>query len=118
LQFSDIDLSCRECGSGFLFTAGEQDYYIQKGLQNIPARCPECRRKRWEQANIGVEPTALPRTVPEVTAVSCAECGQPTTVPFKPKQNLPVFCKGCYLKRKEKMAMWEQAAAGKVSATG
>jgi CxxC-x17-CxxC domain-containing protein len=105
LEFSDIDLSCRECGSGFLFTAGEQDYYIQKGLQNKPARCPQCRRKRWEQASTGLEPAAQPRAIPEVTEVSCAECEQLTTVPFKPKQNLPVFCKPCYLKRKEAVAI-------------
>jgi len=58
MQFPDKELSCRDCGTTFLFTAGEQDYYLQKGLENLPKRCAVCRRKRWEEASAGVETEA------------------------------------------------------------
>ncbi|MEJ2739105.1 MAG: zinc-ribbon domain containing protein [Dehalococcoidia bacterium] len=42
LDTSDIKLVCRECGKGFLFTEGEQEFYKNKGL-TTPSRCPDCR---------------------------------------------------------------------------
>lgn len=32
--------------------------------------------------------------------VVCAECGQTTTVPFKPAGNRPVYCRDCYRAKK------------------
>jgi CxxC-x17-CxxC domain-containing protein len=26
----------------------------------------------------------------------CAQCGTPTTVPFKPRGDRPVYCRACY----------------------
>lgn len=46
---SDIKLVCRECGKGFLFTEGEQEFYKNKGL-TTPSRCPECRVTKRSQA--------------------------------------------------------------------
>lgn len=42
----DIKLVCVDCGGEFLFTVGEQEYYKEKGLENQPKRCPECRRAK------------------------------------------------------------------------
>ena len=42
----DITLVCKDCGNEFVWTAGEQEFYQQKGLVNQPVRCPECRKKR------------------------------------------------------------------------
>lgn len=42
----DRILKCKECGRDFVFTAGEQEFYTQKGFQNEPARCPPCRHAR------------------------------------------------------------------------
>ena len=107
MQFPDKELLCRDCSKTFLFTAGEQDYYLQKGLENLPKRCTVCRRKRWEEASAGLEPEAKPRAVPVITELSCAECGIPTTVPFKPRLNLPTYCKPCYLKIKTVVTVQE-----------
>jgi len=30
----------------------------------------------------------------------CAECGQETTVPFKPREDRPVYCRDCYTSRR------------------
>lgn len=42
----DKTLQCKDCGAEFVFTAGEQAFYKEKGFENEPQRCPECRRAR------------------------------------------------------------------------
>jgi ssDNA-binding Zn-finger/Zn-ribbon topoisomerase 1 len=46
MAYTDCILTCRDCGKEFVFTAGEQEFYSQKGFLNNPVRCPECRRAR------------------------------------------------------------------------
>src|SRR5919109_770086 len=46
VDFVDRTLTCRECNQPFIWTAGEQQFYQEKGLLNIPARCPDCRAAR------------------------------------------------------------------------
>lgn len=46
MSYTDRILVCRDCGKNFIFTAGEQEFYSQKGFLNDPVRCPECRRAR------------------------------------------------------------------------
>lgn len=46
MSFEDRILVCRDCGNEFVFTAGEQEFYAQKGFLNDPVRCPDCRRAR------------------------------------------------------------------------
>jgi CxxC-x17-CxxC domain-containing protein len=98
MHFSDKNLTCRECGKTFLFTAGEQDFFQQKGLVNEPGRCPECRAKRRANASTnGQVPADTPvSSVREVSTVICAECGKETTVPFRPRLARPVYCAECF----------------------
>ena len=42
-MFEDKTLVCKDCGKEFVFTAGEQEFYAEKGFQNEPMRCKECR---------------------------------------------------------------------------
>ncbi len=49
---SDRTLTCRDCGQEFTFTAGEQDFYTQRGFSD-PQRCPSCRSARKQQRNTG-----------------------------------------------------------------
>ena len=42
----DKTLTCRDCNQEFVFTAGEQEFYKEKGFENEPVRCPDCRRAR------------------------------------------------------------------------
>ncbi len=46
MSYSDMTITCRDCGKEFVFTAGEQEFYAQKGFLNEPVRCPECRKAR------------------------------------------------------------------------
>jgi CxxC-x17-CxxC domain-containing protein len=34
------------------------------------------------------------------TTATCSQCGKETTVPFKPTQGRPVYCKECFQARK------------------
>ena len=45
-MYEDKTLVCKDCGNEFVFTAGEQEFYAEKGFTNEPQRCKECRDKR------------------------------------------------------------------------
>src|SRR5687767_13445618 len=53
MSFDDRNLTCRDCGNQFTFTAGEQEFYAQKGFTNEPTRCPSCRQARKAQSGGG-----------------------------------------------------------------
>ena len=44
----DRTLTCRDCGQQFVFTAGEQAFYQERGFSD-PQRCPSCRQARKQQ---------------------------------------------------------------------
>lgn len=44
--YKDMELTCRSCGVSFIFTAGEQEFYADKGFLHEPTRCPKCRTRR------------------------------------------------------------------------
>ena len=92
MSFQDKTLQCADCGQQFTFTAGEQEFYESRGLQNEPKRCPECRRTRktQRQGNSGY------RSERQMFPVICAECGKETEVPFEPREDRPVYCSECY----------------------
>ena len=88
MDFADRILKCIDCGAEFVFTAGEQLFFYDKQFKNDPKRCKACKAKR---ANGG------PRVRTE-TRTHCSECGEETTVPFKPTQGRPVLCRSCFQK--------------------
>ena len=88
VSFSDRTLQCRDCGRDFLFTAGEQEFYQTRGLQNEPRRCPECRAARRT-----TEGNGRTRAMHDVI---CSNCGKQTQVPFVPTGARPVYCLDCF----------------------
>lgn len=60
MEFTDRTLTCRECDKSFVWTAGEQQFYQEKGLANVPARCPDCRANRKARLGLGVVCLAKP----------------------------------------------------------
>lgn len=90
-MFEDKTLTCKDCGNDFVFTAGEQEFYAEKGFVNEPQRCKACRDARKAAAK-------APRENHEAI---CAECGKACTVPFKPTEGRPVYCSECFAKRSE-----------------
>lgn len=48
---ADRTLKCKDCGADFIFTEGEQAFYKEKGFENDPVRCLDCRRARKAKRN-------------------------------------------------------------------
>lgn len=46
MEFTDKTIICKECGKEFVFSAKEQEFYKQKGLEHEPKRCKDCRQKK------------------------------------------------------------------------
>ncbi len=89
-MYADKTLKCKECGCEFVFTAGEQEFYAEKGFVNEPQRCKACRDAR-RNAN---------RPEREMYEAVCAECGQTCKVPFQPREDRPVYCSECFARRR------------------
>ena len=87
-MYSDKTLVCKECGNEFVFTAGEQEFYAEKGFTNEPQRCKACRDARKSARG-----DRGPRQMFEAV---CAECGKTCQVPFEPKNDRPVYCSECF----------------------
>ncbi len=41
----DLHLSCRLCGEAFVFSSGEQELQRLRGVERVPTRCSQCRRR-------------------------------------------------------------------------
>ncbi|MBC8531849.1 zinc-ribbon domain containing protein [Gehongia tenuis] len=88
-MYEDKTLICKDCGAEFVFTAGEQEFYAEKGFMNEPARCKACRdsRKNARRAEGGQR---------EMHDAVCAACGAPCKIPFVPKNDRPIYCSECF----------------------
>ena len=94
MEYHDRVLKCVECSAEFVFTAGEQMFFADKGFKNEPKRCKACKSKRGASTNTtGNSQRAETRT-------TCSQCGKETTVPFKPTQGRPVYCRECFQQRR------------------
>ena len=107
---ADKTLTCRDCGTQFTFTEGEQDFYAQKGYTE-PGRCPDCRAAKKASRNDGGYGGSYSggggggsygggggygRSERTMTQVTCANCGKETQVPFVPRGDKPVYCSDCF----------------------
>jgi len=90
-MYEDKKLVCKECGQEFIFTAGEQEFYAERGFANEPQRCKACRDAR----------KASQRSDREMFTAVCANCGKEAKVPFRPREDRPVYCSECFAKMKE-----------------
>ena len=90
-MYEDKKLICKDCGQEFVFTAGEQEFYAEKGFQNEPQRCKACRDAK----------KAATKGQRVLYDAVCAQCGKEAKVPFQPTEDRPVYCSECYSKIKE-----------------
>ena len=93
-MFEDKDLNCRDCSAVFVFTAGEQEFFAEKGFQNEPVRCPACRSARKQSSGSGGNRSQGGER--QMYPAVCAACGIATAVPFSPRDDRPVYCKDCF----------------------
>ncbi len=129
MSYADKTLTCRDCGTGFVFTAGEQEFYAQKGFTNEPTRCPSCRQARKSSGGGGggasrgnggggygmrdsygdnggrrsFGASSAPR---EMHTTTCASCGGPAQVPFVPRGDKPVYCSDCFQQQRRATSRW------------
>ncbi len=117
MSFADKTLTCRDCGTAFTFTAGEQEFYAQKGFSNEPTRCPSCRQARKQSRNSGGDSYgsrdsygggssygggySSDRGQREMHTTTCSSCGKEAQVPFIPRGDKPVYCSDCFQSQRQ-----------------
>ena len=89
--YVDETLVCKDCGNEFVFTAGEQRFYDEKGFLNKPKACKACRDAKKNATKAARE---------YFTAV-CADCGGEAKITFQPTSSRPVYCSICFEKRRK-----------------
>ena len=99
MEFQDKILKCIDCSADFVFTAGEQLFFHDKQFKNEPKRCKTCKAKRVSV--LGAAPVAHGGHGRVETRTVCSACGKEATVPFKPTQGRPVFCRECFQQRRQ-----------------
>lgn len=92
-MYQDKTLVCKDCGAEFVFTAGEQEFYAEKGFMNEPGRCKACRDSRKANGRGAAKPREMHDAI-------CAQCGAPTQIPFVPKNDRPIYCNDCFQTRR------------------
>lgn len=116
MSYADKTITCRDCGTAFVFTAGEQEFYAQKGFTNEPTRCPSCRQQRKMSGGAGGGRSGGYSSrdsfggggggrsggyssgggAREMHTTTCASCGNEAQVPFVPRGDKPVYCSDCF----------------------
>ena len=74
----------------FVITDTQPEAPPGTGLLNDLATCPDCLREMADPSNRRYG----------YAFTTCSACGKDTTVPFRPTQGRPVFCKECFQQRK------------------
>lgn len=88
-MYNDKTIVCKDCGTEFVFSASEQEFFAEKGFTNEPQRCKGCRNARKN----GAGNTSSERKMFDAV---CSECGKPCKVPFEPRNGRPVYCSDCF----------------------
>jgi len=89
-DLSDKTLMCKDCGNKFIWTAGEQKFFLDKGLQNMPKRCKPCTAIYKEKL----------REKHPAFWIKCKKCAKKAEVSFEPKGK-DVLCEECFNKEIE-----------------
>lgn len=121
--YNDKTLTCADCGTQFVFTASEQDFYGQRGFSE-PKRCSSCRASRkaargdsgssygsgsyssssygnsYGGGSYGGSYGSRERAPRELFSATCSSCGREAQVPFRPTSGKPVYCNDCFASRR------------------
>ena len=117
MSFANKTLTCRDCGTEFIFTAGEQEFYAQKGFSNEPTRCPSCRQQYKAAGGRGGSGGYGRRDSyggggggyggeRQMHTTTCASCGKEAQVPFVPRGDKPVYCSDCFRQQRQSSSRW------------
>lgn len=97
---TEMQIQCSACGSEFVFTAEEQEFYASKGFQP-PRKCKPCRDAAKQSRGGGGGGYGGGRGgygggQRQMYPATCSACGVQTQVPFQPNGSKPVYCRDCY----------------------
>eukprot|EP00965_Chrysotila_dentata_P185489 6123930-Pleurochrysis_carterae.AAC.3 len=53
VELEDQTMTCRDCSGEFIFTVGQQEFFKQKGFDNVPTRCKDCTAAKKARFNEG-----------------------------------------------------------------
>ncbi|MFC1656692.1 zinc-ribbon domain containing protein [Patescibacteria group bacterium] len=90
-EFSDITIRCNQCEENFIWTAKEQAFFKERGLENKPSRCIDCRKQRRKQL----------KDEKKLMDIRCVDCGVQSTSRFFETNNKPIYCPNCFDKLKK-----------------
>jgi hypothetical protein len=84
--YEDRTLTCRDCGDGFIFSGGEQRFFAEKGLVNVPSavRLPGERETRAHGRS------------PRYHAAVCNSVATRRWCPSRRARDRPVYCSTCF----------------------
>ena len=127
MEFQDKNLTCTDCGTSFVFTAGEQRFYQEKGFAHEPRRCRDCRSKKKDGGGGGGggarsygggggggggarsyggggggggrSYSSEGGSERQFYSATCSACGGPAKLSFQPSSDRPVFCRTCFQAR-------------------
>jgi len=99
MSFTDQEIICKECGTAFMWSGGEQEFFAEKGLTNTPSRCPICRKKKDVKHSFQAS-----------FDIACADCGKKSQSPFKPADPQNVLCQECFDKKNNNIIQNNAAA--------
>lgn len=89
MDFQDKNLTCKNCGKEFVWSAGEQKFYADNNLQNPPGKCKDCRKLMRDKKQNTAKFT-----------ITCKECGKVGEVPFEPQDPKDILCATCWDNKK------------------
>ncbi len=70
-MYTDITLKCKDCGADFVFTAGEQEFYAEKGFTNQARAAEPSTRLLALAAAVSLEfPSSRRKTDPYTAATA------------------------------------------------
>ena len=99
---TDRMMVCRDCGREFIFTAGEQSFYAERGFVP-PSRCVSCRANRRAERQVSGDDRSSQSSAPrQLYPAVCADCGRETMLPFEPRTGRPVYCRDCFARQRER----------------
>lgn len=85
INLVDRKLNCTACNQPYIFTKGEQEFFLKRGFPE-PKRCPECRRKAKRERRKNRRHLLLALKAAEAVNVETVAAGNAEAVPVKEEE--------------------------------
>src|SRR3989337_133145 len=79
----------------------KEEATVEAEAEDKPAEEPKADKPAEDKAASGdAEPAGVDQQGRQLYNVKCSNCGRDTQVPFKPSGDRPVYCRDCYMQKK------------------